>query len=275
MGLGSSSSPKPPNYTAAAQATAQGNLEAARAAAAANRVSQYTPYGNLVYSHTGNDPDNGWSATQTLSPEQQQMLNYNNSLSLGMLSGAQSAMPYIQNSLANGGQLDQSQLAQMPISGQQVQDAVMARLQPQLDRNYDSLRTRLANQGLNAGSAGYQNAMDDFSKQQNDLYNQAALQGINTDLQARQQGIQEQYQAQAQPINLINAMRNGNQVQNPQFTQVPQQATTAGPDYTSAAMAKGQYNVNQAAGNQAQMNSLLGAGGTLAAAYMMSPYALF
>lgn len=42
--------PKTPDYVAAAQATAQGQIDAARAAAEANRVSQYTPYGNLVYS---------------------------------------------------------------------------------------------------------------------------------------------------------------------------------------------------------------------------------
>lgn len=47
---GSSSPPPPPDYTAQAQATATGNLEAARSAAMANRVNQYTPYGSQVYS---------------------------------------------------------------------------------------------------------------------------------------------------------------------------------------------------------------------------------
>ncbi len=47
---GSSSPPPPPDYTAQAQATAAGNLEATRSAAMANRVNQYTPYGSQVYS---------------------------------------------------------------------------------------------------------------------------------------------------------------------------------------------------------------------------------
>ena len=43
------SAPPPPDYTGAAQATAAGNLEAARATAAANRTNQITPYGSLIY----------------------------------------------------------------------------------------------------------------------------------------------------------------------------------------------------------------------------------
>ena len=53
MGKGSSPPPPPaPDYAGAAQATAAGNLEAARANAAANRVNQYTPYGSIEYSRT-------------------------------------------------------------------------------------------------------------------------------------------------------------------------------------------------------------------------------
>lgn len=50
-GKGGGSAPPPPDYAGAAQATAQGNLEAARVAAAANRVNQITPYGTLTYTH--------------------------------------------------------------------------------------------------------------------------------------------------------------------------------------------------------------------------------
>lgn len=49
---GKGGSPKTPDITGAAQATAEGNVEAARVAAAANRISQYTPYGNLIYTQT-------------------------------------------------------------------------------------------------------------------------------------------------------------------------------------------------------------------------------
>jgi hypothetical protein len=70
LGLGPApSAPAAPDYSGAAQATAAGNIEAARVATAANRVNQVTPYGNLNYAVTGSDPYGNptWTATQTLS----------------------------------------------------------------------------------------------------------------------------------------------------------------------------------------------------------------
>lgn len=72
---GSSSPPPPPNYTAAAQATSAGNLEAARSAAMANRVNQYTPYGSQVYSAVPQGfNQSGYDAA---------MAKYNQSMQLG------------------------------------------------------------------------------------------------------------------------------------------------------------------------------------------------
>jgi len=50
--MGKASTPPQPDYAAAAKETAQGNLEAARMAAQANRVNYNTPYGSLKYSQT-------------------------------------------------------------------------------------------------------------------------------------------------------------------------------------------------------------------------------
>ena len=47
--MGKQSPPPAPDYTGAAQATAQGNAQAARIAAAANRVNQVGPNGSLTY----------------------------------------------------------------------------------------------------------------------------------------------------------------------------------------------------------------------------------
>lgn len=266
--MGKKSQPKAPDYTAAANATAAGNLEAARAATSANRVNQYTPYGSLVYTHNPDEknPDAGWTATQTLSPEEQIKLNLSNQLETGLLGTAQTGLGYVNDTLGSGGKLDESKLAQPGIAGQTVQDAIMSRLQPQLDRNNESLRTRLANQGLNEGSEAYSNAMRDQSQQNNDLYTQAALQGINTGLTARQQGIQEQYTAQDRPLNIVNALRTGNQVQTPQFTNVPLQQTTAGADLLGAAQAQGQFDVNSSNAQNAGISSAIGGITTVAAA---------
>lgn len=267
--MGSKKSPPPPDYSGAASTTAAGNLAAARATAAANRVNQITPYGSLTYTKTGNDPDNGWTATQTLSPAERQKLELSNNLETGLLGTAQTGLDYVNQTLSTGGRLDESKLAQMPIQGQSVQDAIMSRLQPQLERNRDSLRTRLANSGLQVGSEAYNNAMKDQTFAENDLYTKAALEGINTGLTARQQGIQEQYTSQDRPLNIINALRTGNQVQQPGFVNVPQQGQVAGADLLGAAQMQGQYESGAAASRNATGAQNLGSAAAVAAAYFL------
>lgn len=268
-GGGKGSAPKAPDYTAAAKATAAGNLEAARAASAANRVNQYTPYGNLVYSHSGTDPDNGWSATQTLSPAEQATLDKTSAITNGLLDTAGTGLGYVNQTLSTGGKLNESKLAQAPIQGQTVQDAVMSRLRPEIAQGQESLRSRLAAQGIGAGSEAYTNAMREQTQKENDLYTQAALQGINTGLTARQQGIQEQYAAQDRPLNIVNALRTGAQVQSPNFVNVPQQATTQGADLLGAATAKGQFDQQNYASKQAANSGLWNAVGTVGSAFFL------
>ena len=107
------------------------------------------------------------------------------------------------------------------------------------------------------------------SQKQNDLLASAAVQGIGTGLNANQQAFQQAAYNQMQPINVINALRTGSQVQNPSFVNTPMQAQTAGPDLLGAANASYQnqlaaYNAQQAA--QGGLNSGLfglGAAGIL------------
>ena len=255
MGKDSPSPPPAPDYTGAAQATAQGNKDAAIAAAESNRVNQITPYGNLTYQQTGKSEAGNplWQATQTLSPAEQAKLDANNQLSQSLLETAQHGLGQVDNLLSNTA-LDESKLAQPSIQGQAVQDAIMSRLRPELERQQRGLDTQLANQGIMQGSEAWKNAQTQQGNNRNDLMTQAALQGINTGQAARQQGIAEQYAAQSRPLDIVNALRTGNQVQNPSFVNVPQQATTAGPDLLGAAQGNynaqmGQYNAAQAGNN--------------------------
>lgn len=245
MCCSSPSPPPPPDYSGAAAATAAGNLEATRAASAANRINQYTPYGNMTYNRDPNaaTPDDGWSVTQSLSPGQQEILDRNTNLSTGLLGTAETGLGKVDELLANP-TIDESKLASMPISGMSVQDAIMSRLEPQMGRQREQLSQTLANQGIPIGSEAYTNAMTDQGNQENDLMTQAALQGIGTGLTARQQGIQEQAFTQDRPLNVVNALRTGSQVTSPQFTNVPQQQTTTGADYLGAAKQSGAWDQN-------------------------------
>ena len=265
-----------PDYAGAANATAAGNLDAARTATAANRVNQYTPYGSLEYSINpeaqwdiyGNPT---WSATQKLAPEQQQLLDIQNQTSLGLGSLAGQGLGYVENMLAKP--FDTSQIAQTGINpGETMQDSIMRRLQPQIAQGRESLQAQLANQGVVPGTEAYNRAMTQQNQRENDAMTSAVINGTQTGLQANQQGFQQLGYMRNEPINTLNAVRTGSQVSSPNFVNnIAQQATTQGADLLGAATAQGNYNTasnnaSSAAGSNLT-SGLLGLGGAAMMAF--------
>lgn len=266
LGLGPApSAPAAPDYTAAAQQTAQGNLDAARAATAANRVNQITPYGNLDYTISGSDPYGNptWTAKTSLSDVGQQLLNNQNNASLGLGSTINSALGQVQSTM---GQKFDPNLPQVGINaGQNYQDAYMQRLRPQIEQGREALSTQLANQGIPVGSDAYKRAMMTQGQKENDLLLGATTQGFGTGLAANQQAYNQAMTNYNMPLNTLSALRSGSQVQNPTFVNSANQATTAGADVLGAAQMgynaqMGDFNAKNAA--QANFNSgLMGLGG--------------
>jgi hypothetical protein len=249
LGLGPApSAPAPPDYRAAAQETAAGNIDAARVATAANRVNQITPYGSLKYDITGSDPYGNptYTATQSLSPAQQQLLDYQNQASIGLGRLAGQGLGYVENMLQTP--FDTSKL---PTTGfnpsQSYQDAYMQRLAPQLQQGRERLAQDLANRGIDIGSEAYDRAMQSQAQRENDLLLGATTQGFGVGQQARQSALQEQAYLRNEPLNTLSAVRTGSQVQGPSFVNSAQQATTAGPDILGATQMG--YNAQLAASN--------------------------
>jgi len=274
LGLGDTpSAPAAPDYTGAAQATAQGNLDAARAAAAANRVNQVTPYGNLNYAITGSDPYGNptWTATTALNDVGTQLLNNQNQASLGLGQTINSQLGQVQNTMDKG---FNPNLPQVGINaGQNYQDAAMQRLAPQLAQQRELLANQLSNSGIPVGSEAYNRAQMNQAQKENDLLAANTTQGFNTGLAANQQAYNQQLTNYNTPLNTLSALRTGAQVQNPTFINAPQQATTAGPDLLGATTAAGNYNLASSnASNAAQSNfnsGLMGLGGSLGGAAIM------
>jgi hypothetical protein len=266
LGLGPApSAPAAPDYTGAAQATASGNLDAARTAAAANRVNQVTPYGNLNYAITGQDPYGNptWTATTSLSDVGSQLLNNQNAASLGLGSTINAALGRTQQMMGEG---FNPNLPQVGINaGQNYQDAYMERLRPQIEQGREALDVKLANAGIPVGSEAYKRAMMTQGQRENDLMLGATTQGFGTGLQANQQAYNQAMTNYNMPLNTLSALRSGSQVQNPTFVNAPQQATTAGADILGATQMgynaqMGDFNAQQAA--QANFNAgLMGLGG--------------
>jgi len=258
-GGGGGGAPAVPDYVAAANATAANNLKAAQAATAANRVNQYTPYGSLEYQQTGTDTLGNpmWTATQNPTS----LLN----------TAAQSSQANVANQYANpftGGNLPSYGID----PGQTYSDAIMKRLQPQMQMEQKQFDAQMANQGIPVGSEAYQNAARQFQQGQNDKLTSAVVGGMNTGLQANQQ----QYGQNLTTYN--NALANALNIKNlatPNYINPAQQATTAGADILGATNAQyqnqlGLYNAQQA--QNANMNSgLFGLG----ASALMSPKGTF
>jgi hypothetical protein len=195
LGLGPApSAPEAPDYTGAAQATAQGNLQAAQANTAANRVSQYTPYGSLQYAQNGTDTSGNpmWSATTSLSPTGQALLDAQNNASLGLANLFQGQLGKVSDTMNQGfdtsklpqvqTNVDQAKLqTQLGGTGMQGWDKasglIMSRLAPTIQHQNEMSDAQLANQGIVAGTEAYDNAKRVLAQSQNDLLNQAQLAG--------------------------------------------------------------------------------------------------
>lgn len=229
-----SSAPPPPpapDYTGAAVAQQKSQMS-----------SQYTPYGNQVYSPDSGSPS-GYRSDISLGPQAQQTLDSQMNLSnnLGQLANQQL------------GQVNQQYSHPMDLSSVQgVADQsyknFTSRLDPQWQANEERQKSSLANQGLVAGGEAYDNSMRDFNNAKNDAYTQANQASINTMPQTYQMA-NSIYQ---QPLNQLNAIRTGAQIQNPQFSAQP------GANLTGAAQAQGQYGqglYNAQVGQQNAMTS--------------------
>jgi hypothetical protein len=138
---------------------------------------------------------------------------------------------------------DMSGVAKMPVNaGTTGQEAIMARLQPQIDQQTKATAQTLANQGVTPGSEAYNNAMREQQQGQNDLYSQAALQGIGLDMSANQQGYG---QAMGQ-AGMYNAAMGQGYGQGMGAQQLANQAM--GQNYGQAGTSAGMYNQAAAQG---------------------------
>lgn len=256
-GIGKDDAPPPPDYVGAAKETAQGNLDMARAATAANRVNQITPYGSLTYKQSGTDQYGNptWTSTQELAPAQQKIMEQQAGLSSGLLNTAQQGLDYAGNLMARPG-IDTSKLPQVGINpGEMYSDAIMRRLQPQLAQEKGQFDAQMANQGIATNSEAYANAKRQFDQTQNDRLTAAQIGGMNTGLNANQQAFAQAGYNQMQPINVINALRTGSQVQAPSWVNAANQATTQGPDILGATGQQYNAQVAQTNANNAGLSN--------------------
>jgi hypothetical protein len=227
-------------------------------------------------------------------PEQKATLAAQNRVDLALANLGEKATGTVQKTMDNpfaytgpGVQtkLDMANAPKMPVNaGMTGQEAVMQRLQPQLQQERDQLQTQLANQGITPGSQAYERSMTDQNQRENDLLTQAAVQGINIDMTGRTQALNETLQsgqfgntADQQefarqlglynlPLNQVSALMSGSQVNLPQFQGYTGANVAAAPLFQATQLgaqdAMSRYNAEQSA-NNALTQGLFSLGGSV------------
>lgn len=301
-----SSSPPAPDYTGMANQQAALSAQNTAAQTSQNRPDVYTPYGSQTWSQDPNDP-NRWTQTTKLSPQQQQALDAQMGVQSSRQQGAQSlADQAVQNfqtpadysGLPKGADSVQYGGMQNTAGGwrDKAQQAVWDLQQPGLDRSRAATETALANQGITRGSEAWnaemQNVADNEARArllgvqagQNEasmLFNQdlaSTQQGLQGQINAgtfnnqnRQQSLAEMQQQRSQPLNELNALQYGQQVNMPTMPTYTNAQRSDAPNLLTAANMGYQANLDASnasnAGNSNFMSGLFGLG----SAYLSNP----
>lgn len=249
--------PKAPDPKATADAQAQMNRETAITQAGLNSTNQVTPWGNLTYTQSGtwDDGTPQFTATTSLSPEQQELYNLSTATqkNLGNIGVEQS------------GKIRDLLNSPIDMSNEAVEsrlfDLGSKRLNPVFAEREGQMRQDLLNRGIREGTPAFEAEMRRFNESRNDAFNQLALTG-------RGQAMQELLTSRNQPINEITALLSGSQVQSPQFQSTPQ-TPVSGVDY--AGLVSNNYN-QQVAANNSMLGGLAGLGGSLIGGWAKSGF---
>jgi len=233
MGKSTPSAPQAPDPSYVSSQQTQSNVNTAIANAWLNNVDQKTPYGSLTFNQNGGQFDNAgnwiprFTATQTLSPEQQKLYETQTRVTQGAYDLADQYTGRIAE--ATKTPFNYEGLPAAPVYNedyrkQQLQ-AIQDRAAPSMERDRAALEQRLANQGVSYGTDAWKAALDDYNRSVNDFRlgadvqaGNAAAQQYSLEGQTRDRAIQERANLRSQPINEVAALLGtGSGVQNPSF----------------------------------------------------------
>ncbi len=174
---GGGSAPAAPDPSKVSADQTKSNVNTAVANAVLGNTNQITPYGSLNYKQTGGqDVAGNWvpsyTATQTLSPEQQAIYDK----TTGLQTQALNLGPKV---LSNVGDTINTPLPDVGALRDQAYNALTSRANQSLDIHQKQQGTQLANQGIQAGSAAYDNAMRPLEQERTDIANQGVINAGN------------------------------------------------------------------------------------------------
>lgn len=218
--------PPAPDYAGAAIAQGAANIDAARATSRLSNPEWDNAEGSrrIQYGIDG-DPDRVRIIDQ-MSPVAAQQYGIQQGINTNLLNTASAGLNRVSQQMATPFNMSRipSVDTRNEATRQAVAQALMGRLQPQFDKDDNSARTRLANQGITQGSEAWNDEMNRLTQAKNDAMMQAQMQAggeasrmFGDQSAARQQAIQEQAYLRNLPLSEINALRTGSTPNMPQF----------------------------------------------------------
>ena len=283
-GGGKSKAPKAPDYYGAAVAQGAADLKAARATAKLNNPNIINPYGTQTVTYNGSDPDIG-TVTQTLSPSELALYNKDVQSRTGLADLAITGTNALKGVV--GKDLD---ISGAPAVGdgaatrEKVFNSSMARVNEDTANERDQRNSQLIAAGIRPGTKAYDDAQNLITRGYNDARGVAELnagnaanQQMGMDTQNRSRYIAELLAQRQTPLNEINALMSGSQVNNPFANGIGYQggASVQAAPIFSAAQQQGQADLNAWNAQQSGANSMMGGLFSLGAAGLMAPAGTF
>lgn len=231
--FGKGGAPEAPDYVGAAREQGRANVDAAIAQSMLNNPNRRTPFGNLTNTQTGSYNLPGYGAVPTYTQE---------------LSLDPQFQPAISNAAASIGRPFD------PSNPSAYESAYLKRLEPQLERSREAMVNNLSIKGFKPGSTTYDTEMDQLRRQENDARSQAVTQGLQFDIAARNQ-----------PINELTALMSGSQVGLPQF----QGSSVGAAPIANAINQQAQYGTDVWNAEQQRAAGMTNTAATLGAMYLL------
>lgn len=255
------STPKAPDPVATADAQSTYNTNTAISSSLLNQVNQSNPYGSVTYDQTGTNSFTGadgkvyslpqFTQSTSFTPAGQEIFDKTLAAQNNLAQTAADQSAQVKDTLGQQFSFNNQDAADW------AYDLGQSRIAPQQAQATDAFRTQLINQGLRPGTAAWDSEMARNSQANNDQNNQLALTG-------RSQAFNEAIQTRNQPLNELNALMSGSQLQNPgTASSATPQTQVGGVDYSG--LVQSNY-AQQAASSNALLGGLFGLAGTGATA---------
>lgn len=271
MGKSSPKAPPAPDYAGAAAAQGAANKETAIASSRLNNPNVVSPYGTQTWTENGDEGRP--TLTQQLSPTE--LAKYRQEArTAGLLGGlGEQGAKSLQGVVGRNLDLSGAPAAPTPNGMRQdAYDAMMSRVNEGTAVSKDKQNSTLIAAGIRPGTKAYQDAMFAIDRGANDARQQAMIaagaegqRDFNMGAQARKDAIAEILAQRQTPLNEINALMSGSQVNNPfAIPGASQNANIQPAPLYNAAVQKGQYETDaynqQLANSNSAMSGLFGLG---------------